>query len=78
MTQQEREGFLLSTETLKNMMTTCASGGSRESADYAARRQELMSHTETQAKQPRFVQTCRNLSEFWGFIQPKFPSYKQR
>ena len=78
MTQQEREGFLLSTETLKNMMTTCASGGSRDSADYAALRQELMSHSETQAKLPRFVQTCRNLSEFWDFIQPKFPSYKQR
>ena len=72
MTNQERERFLIGAESLKNMMTTCASGGSKDSSVYAKLRVELMGHPETQAKLPRFVQTCRNLFEFWDFIQPKF------
>jgi hypothetical protein len=78
MTSQERERFFISAESLKNMMTTCASGGSKDSAEYAELRRELMGNPETQSKLPRFVQTCRNLYEFWDFIQPKFAHYKER
>jgi len=78
MTNQEREGFLIRVESLKNMMTTCASGGSQDSAEYAELRVALMGHPETQGKLPRFVQTCRNLHEFWDFIQPKFSHYHER
>ncbi|MDR6378913.1 abortive infection family protein [Paraburkholderia caledonica] len=27
---------------------------------------------------PRFVRTCRDLSQFWQFIKHKFPSYAER
>ena len=78
MTNQERERLLICAESLKNMMATCASGGSQDSAEYANLRLELMGDVETQTILPRFVQTCRNLSEFWDFIQPKFAHYKER
>jgi hypothetical protein len=29
-------------------------------------------------KLPRFVHTCRSLSEFWGFIKPRFGKYVER
>jgi hypothetical protein len=70
--------LLIVAESLKNMMTTCASGGSKDSAEYARLRSELLGHPETQAKLPRFVQTCRNLYEFWDFIKPKFAHYNER
>jgi hypothetical protein len=78
MTNQERNGLLIIAESLKNMMTKCATGGSQDRAEYARLRLELMGHPETRAKLPRFVQTCRNPSEFWDFIQPKFAHYNER
>jgi hypothetical protein len=38
----------------------------------------LASRADTKAKLPDLVRRCSDLSQFWGFIQPKFPSYQER
>ena len=65
-------------EMLKNMMVSCATGGLRDNVDYATIRRELMGESNIADKLPRFIKTCRNLQEFWGFIKPKFASYQER
>ncbi|GAB3473914.1 hypothetical protein [Polaromonas eurypsychrophila] len=60
------------------MLVTHATGGSAESSEYEALRQELLSDPQVAPLMPLFVRTNRNLSSFWGFIQPKFPTYAER
>ncbi len=64
---------------LKNIVTDCAVGGSRsDSSDYGEIRFSFMRDPKIAEKLPRFIKTCRNLHEVWGFIKPKFPSYHER
>jgi len=66
-------------EMLKNMVTSCAVGGSRDdSRDYAVIRMRFMREPEIAEKMPRFIKTCRNLHEVWDFIKPKFTHYHER
>lgn len=66
-------------EMLKNMVTNCAVGGSRDdSRDYAVIRMGFMHDAEISKKLPMFVKTCRNLNEIWSFIKPKFAHYQER
>ena len=71
--------FLIAAESLKAMLVAHATGArSNTDNDYRAQRDILMANPRTKVKLPRFVQSCRTLSEFWGFIQPKFKSYQER
>jgi len=45
---------------------------------YARLRQELLGEAQLAAKLPDFVRRCRDPGQFWHFIQPKFPSYRER
>lgn len=38
----------------------------------------LTQHPQLCEKLPTFVLSCRNLSDFWSFIQPKFATYAER
>jgi hypothetical protein len=66
-------------EMLKNIVTDCAVGGSRDdSRDYAVIRMTFLRDSKISEKLPRFVKTCRNLPEIWSFIKPKFERYHER
>ena len=66
-------------EMLKNIVTSCAVGGSRDdSRDYASIRLQFMQSPDIAEKLPRFIKTCRNLQEIWDFIKPKFDHYNER
>lgn len=66
-------------EMLKNIVTTCAEGGSRDdSGDYALIRMLFLGNPQISEKLPRFIKTCRNLPEIWSFIKPKFAHYQER
>jgi hypothetical protein len=66
-------------EMLKNIVTNCAVGGSRDdSQDYAAIRMTFLRDSKISEKLPRFIKTCRNLPEIWSFIKPKFAHYHER
>jgi uncharacterized protein YfkK (UPF0435 family) len=66
-------------EMLKNIVTSCAEGGSRDdSRDYAVIRMIFLRNPKISEKLPRFIKTCRNLPEIWSFIKPKFAHYHER
>jgi hypothetical protein len=65
-------------ESLKNMCVSRATGGFSEDTEYKRLRRQLLQQPIVKAKLPRFVETCRTLDEFWGFIKPKFNSYAER
>ena len=65
-------------ETLKNMLVSRATGEGAIGLDFAEIRAELLNETIVKDRLPRFVRTCRNLDEFWGFIQPRFAKYHER
>lgn len=45
---------------------------------YPLIRQRVLDDTRAASLAPAWVKRCRNLDQFWGFIQPKFPSYAER
>lgn len=46
--------------------------------EYKDLRNELLSVPRIAKLLPRFVHVCRDLSEFWSFIKPKFATYAER
>lgn len=61
-----------------NLLVAHATGGSANSSEYEALRQELLADAEVAPLMPSFVRTNRNLSSFWGFIKGKFSTYAER
>jgi hypothetical protein len=72
------QDLLVKVETFKNMLVAQATGGACDASEYKDLRSELISNSRVAQKLPRFVQTCRTPSEFWGFIKPKFGTYHER
>jgi hypothetical protein len=64
-------------QQLKNILVERATGRQHSDDEYAELRQELVS-SRIRDVLPRFVLTRRTLREFWSFIQPKFPTYRER
>lgn len=65
-------------ESLKLMLVSQATGGEGDDAQYKMLRSELIQLPHVTKVLPQVVQVCRNLSEFWGFIKPKFDTYVAR
>ncbi|MDR3455846.1 MAG: abortive infection family protein [Verrucomicrobiae bacterium] len=66
-------------EMLKNIVVSAVTGGGYDdSSDYAAIRMMFMRDQTILEKLPNFIKTCRNLSEVWGVIKPKFDKYSER
>ena len=49
-----------------------------DSSEYEALRRELLNNPSIAPHLPSWIRRHRNLDSFWGFIQPKFPSYAER
>ncbi len=64
-------------ESMKNMLIATACGGDRGDSSYPDLRKSLLKSS-ISGRLPRFIHSCRSLAEFWGFIQPKFKSYRER
>jgi hypothetical protein len=65
-------------ESLKFMLISRATGGAGNDIEYKNLRSELIAHPRISKLLPQFVFVCRDLSEFWGVIKPKFSSYVER
>ncbi|MBS0905958.1 abortive infection family protein [Pantoea dispersa] len=64
---------------LENLLIEVARGGYRDdSTQYIALRTYFAQNTTYKPLLPAFTRECRTLKQFWGFIQPKFPSYRER
>ena len=72
------EQILIKVETLKTVLVARAIGQQPDGREYVRLRQELLKDPLAKAWLPRFVHSCRTIPEFWAFIQPKFPSYRER
>ncbi len=65
-------------ETLRNLLTSYATGGDGGTpGDYERLRSELLK-SPVAAQLPRWLRTCRNRSDFWSFIKPKFAHWEER
>jgi hypothetical protein len=66
------------TEALQNLLISHATGGQEDEAEYVRLRQMLLSNAALDALIPKFLRTCRNLSQYWQFIKYKFSTYAER
>jgi len=65
-------------ESLKIILVSHATGGTGDDNEYRSLRQELIGLPHIAKLLPRSIRICRNLSEFWNFIKPKFGTYAER
>ena len=64
-------------EQLQNLCVARATGGCDDS-DYPLLRRQLRENPRSKSLLPRFINTCRDGSQFWQFIKHKFPTYAER
>ena len=72
------EELLAKVESMKSILVSHATGTLCDDEEYKALRKELLSYPRLKAKLPIFLQSCRNLNEFWSFIKPMFDHYHER
>lgn len=65
-------------EAFQNLLIERATGGGSDAEGYAELRWELLTDPETSNMLPRFIRTCRDISQFWSFIKHKFSTYQDR
>ena len=65
-------------ESLKIMLVSRATGGDDDSLEHKELRYEFTSSPRIAKLLPRCIHMCRDLSEFWSFIKPKFSTYAER
>lgn len=65
-------------EYLQNLLVARATGGDANDGHYQIIRQEILNSPVVSEMMPRWIKTNRNLSQFWGFIKAKFPTYAER
>ena len=63
---------------LVNVLTARATGMASDDSEYESLRRELLGNPSIKPHLPFWVKQHRNLDSFWGFIQPKFPTYAER
>lgn len=70
--------LLVGVERLKNLLVLRATGRDSDDAEYVKQRRELLSDSRIRTKLPSFVESCRDLEEFWTYIKPRFVTYAER
>ena len=66
------------TEALQNLLISQATGGSEDDAEYVRLRQMMLSNAALDPLLPRFLRSCRNLSQFWQLIKFTYGTYAER
>jgi hypothetical protein len=65
-------------ERFQNLLISYATGGLVEEQEYRELRSNLSRISSLWNKLPRFVRTCSDLKQFWGFIKSQSSSYQGR
>ncbi|MEK4053080.1 abortive infection family protein [Paenibacillus sp. FSL F4-0087] len=69
---------LIEVETLKNILISKATGGVVNDLEFRTLRESLLKNQRIKKALPRFLHTCRNISEFWGYIKQESDTYQGR
>ena len=69
--------LIIKVETLQNILISKATGGGASDLDYKAIREELLAEEAMKPLIPSFVQSCRDLGQFWAYVK-KFSTYAER
>ncbi|MEM6559911.1 MAG: abortive infection family protein [Myxococcota bacterium] len=80
-TPEERFGSLSAfekVEALQDMLISRATGAGMDNADFVYLRRFVLNDPVLSAKAPGFLRRIRDEAQFWGFIQPKFGTYRER
>lgn len=77
MATRQEESFEAA-ERVHALMTAEATGNEASRPEYHQLRRQLMSDPVAWKHAPRVLRTCRTLDQFWGFIQPRFATYRER
>jgi len=67
-----------SSRKLQNLLIAHATGDRKDDGEYVLLRQKLISNKALAPLLPQFLQTCRNLDQFWQLIKSKFKTYAER
>ena len=63
---------------LQNLLISRATGGAPKDTEYQAVRRILLENRDVADQLPSFVRTCRDLSQFWGYIKRENGQYEGR
>jgi len=77
MANESAEDLLDLLHRMKIGLTKHSTGRGWDDEEYQRIRKTLLA-APIAAKLPSFVRFCQDLSDFWTFIQPKFPHYHER
>ncbi|ANY68764.1 hypothetical protein BBD42_21560 [Paenibacillus sp. BIHB 4019] len=72
------DSLLLDVEQIKNILIARATNGPFDNLEYRDLRDKLIKTERIRTLLPRFIITCRGLTEFWGHITDVSPTYKGR
>lgn len=72
------DNLITDVETLKNLLVSHATGGRVDDREHQELRLKLVKHPLLKDRLPRFLTTCRNLNEFWGYIKGLAGTYAER
>ncbi|MFT0693719.1 abortive infection family protein [Acinetobacter bereziniae] len=70
--------LVLTLESLQNLLISQATGGKEDNLEYQNLRQQILSSNFDNALIPKYILTCRNLSQFWQFIKFEYETYAER
>lgn len=65
-------------EVLQNLLVAHATGSTQDDFEYIRLRQLFVGQDNLSSMLPKFVRTCRNLSQFWEFIKHEDGTYSGR
>lgn len=72
------KGWLEKAEILKDLLVAYSTGTNVSESTYRELRGQFLAHPQAKELVPKFVRTCRNLGEFWGFIKEVDGTYAGR
>ena len=65
-------------EILQNILISEATDGNENNEEYQNLRKLILDEQAIQKFAPKFLRTCRNLTQFWQFIKFEYSTYAER
>ncbi len=70
--------LIIQIEILQNLLISAATGGNSDNEEFQKLRKIVLENQNIQKLVPRYIRTCRDLTQFWQFIKYEYASYAER